>query len=520
MSRESQMELPPGWAAAPLSHLIKPRREKASPSDYPDAAFIGMDHVESHTTRLLGTVAASVMKSTAVRFRRGDVLYGRLRPYLNKVALPDFDGLASGEFIVLPETECVSSSFLKHRLSAADFVSFASHLNEGDRPRVNFEQIGQFMILIPPPREQRRIVAKIEELFSKLDAGVEILKKARARLATYRQAVLKHAFEGNLTSRWRAKNTDRSEPTSAALHRIRQEQEASYQAQLSSWKCAIDLWDREGRKAERPSKPRNSVRATPLSPDEISVLHRLPDRWTWCRIDEIGQVQLGRQRSPKHASGPSMRPYLRVANVFESRIDISDVLSMNFTPSEFKVYELKSGDILLNEGQSLELVGRPAMFNGEIAHCCFQNTLVRFRPGFSLDSRYALQLFVHYLKSGRFRKIAKWTNNIAHLGARRFADLEFPLCPLPEQQEIVRVLDNIFAAVERIEREVDAALQWTRTLRQAILKQAFSGKLVAQDPHEAPVSALLDRISAGQDQFTRHANLRKIGKRKKAKVIA
>ena len=96
---------------------------------------------------------------------------------MNKVALPNFDGLASGEFIVLPSTECVSGSFLKHRLSAADFVSFASHLNEGDRPRVSFEQIGQFMILIPPPREQRRVVAKIEKLFSELDAGIEILKK-------------------------------------------------------------------------------------------------------------------------------------------------------------------------------------------------------------------------------------------------------------------------------------------------------------------------------------------------------
>jgi type I restriction enzyme S subunit len=79
-----------------------------------------------------------------------------------------------------------------------------------------------------------------------------------------------------------------------------------------------------------------------------------------------------------------MRPYLRVANVFENRIDISDVLEMNFTPEEFEVYALEYGDILLNEGQSLELVGRPAMFKNEIEGACFQNTLVRFRTLISL----------------------------------------------------------------------------------------------------------------------------------------
>ena len=459
------------------------------------------------------------MKSTAVCFHEGDVLYGRLRPYLNKVTMPNFDGLASAEFIVLPGTEFVSSSFLKHRLSAADFVSFASHLNEGDRPRVSFEQIGQFKIRIPPRREQCRIVAKIEELSSELDEGIESIKRARDQLETYRQAVLKHAFEGKLTTQWRAKNPDRAESTRAVLNRIRKEREAHYQDQLSSWRRAIFHWEREERKARRPSKPRNSVRS-PRSREDITALPLLPGGWTWCRVDEIGQVQLGRQRSPKHASGPHMRPYLRVANVFESRIDTNDVFSMNFTPFEFKVYELKPGDILLNEGQSLELVGRPAMFGGEVSGCCFQNTLVRFRPTLDLDARYALHLFIHYLKSGRFRKIARWTNNIAHLGATRFADLEFPFCRLPEQKEIVRVLDEKFASVKRIEREIDAALERTRTLRQAILKQAFSGNLVAQHSHDPPVSIVLDRIRAEREQTAKRAGYRKTGKRKTAKVSA
>ena len=208
-------QLPGGWVAAPLSEAIQPRTEKVVPSDHPESRFIGMDHVESLSTKILGSLPAAAMKSSAASFRAGDVLYGRLRPYLNKVAQPNFDGLASAEFIVFPDTVLISSPFLKHRLNAADFVSYASHLNEGDRPRVSFDQIGEFEILIPPPLEQHRIVAKIEELFSELDRGIESLKTAREQLKVYRQAVLKHAFEGKLTAQWREENKDKLETPGA-----------------------------------------------------------------------------------------------------------------------------------------------------------------------------------------------------------------------------------------------------------------------------------------------------------------
>jgi hypothetical protein len=102
----------------------------------------------------------------------------------------------------------------------------------------------------------------------------------------------------------------------------------------------------------------------------------LPLGWKWARVDEAGEVTLGRQRSPRQQHGSNMRPYLRVANVFEDRIDTSNVLSMNFDPDEVTTYALKSGDILLNEGQSPELVGRPAMYKNEVPGACFQNTLI------------------------------------------------------------------------------------------------------------------------------------------------
>src|SRR5262245_24824779 len=97
----------------------------------------------------------------------------------------------------------------------------------------------------------------------------------------------------------------------------------------------------------------------------------LPRGWVWTSVRDVGHVQLGRQRSPEHHSGRYMRPYLRVANVYEDRIQTDDVLSMNFDPADFERYRLEVDDILLNEGQSLDLVGRPAMYRGEVPGSCF-----------------------------------------------------------------------------------------------------------------------------------------------------
>ena len=220
-----------------------------------------MDHVQSQTTKIIGFVPASEMKSNAARFFAGDVLYGRLRPYLNKVTQPTFDGLASAEFMVFRDTELIRSSFLKYRLNAADFVSFASHLNEGDRPRVGFDQIGKFELLVPPPAEQERIVGKLEELFSELDSGIESLTTVREQLKAYRQAVLKHAFEGRMTGQWRNDNTTKVESADQLLIRIKKHRDAEYQKQLKEWKVLAD-------RGERVPKPRPPNYAVPFSEEE------------------------------------------------------------------------------------------------------------------------------------------------------------------------------------------------------------------------------------------------------------
>ena len=215
--------LPVGWADTTLGELGWNIRGRIHPSDKPDLPFIGMAHVEAHTMALLETVPAGTMKSSAAHFQEGDVLYGRLRPYLNKVYLTTFEGLCSAEFIPLVAAPGVVPAFLQYRVNSADFVSFASRLDEGDRPRVDYSQIAEFELGLPPTHEQHRIVAALESYLSRLDAATAALERVQRNLARYRASVLHAAVTGRLvpTEAELARAEGREyEPASVLLERI------------------------------------------------------------------------------------------------------------------------------------------------------------------------------------------------------------------------------------------------------------------------------------------------------------
>lgn len=204
------------------------------------------------------------------------------------------------------------------------------------------------------------------------------------------------------------------------------------------------------------------------------------------RIDEVGTVQLGRQRSPKYQTGKHTRPYLRVANVFDGRIDTSDVLAMDFNDADVAHYELKHGDILLNEGQSPQYLGRSAIYRGEVPGACFQNTLIRFQTDPRLTSpEFAHLLFQYYMYSGRFMPQSRQTTNIAHLGAGRFASMQFILPPLKEQTRILAKLGEVLPPIAASVVDLETAQRRIVTYRAAVLNAACEGRLV---PTEAELA--------------------------------
>jgi len=187
------------------------------------------------------------------------------------------------------------------------------------------------------------------------------------------------------------------------------------------------------------------------------------------RVADVGEVKMGRQRAPKYQTGNFTKPYLRVANVFDCFFDYSDVLSMDFDERDFETFRLRKGDILLNEGQSRELVGRCAIYDGAIDDCCFQNTLIRYRAGKGLLSEYAFAYFQFCFNFGRFSAISGQTTSVAHLGADRFGSLRLPIPPKDIQRKIAENDEQMrrVTAEQKFHREI------CRQLLKSLINQIF-----------------------------------------------
>ena len=473
-----QQDLPAGWAAATLGTVTLPRGVRLKPAEMPGSPFIGLEHIESHKMRLLGTAKTSDVKSSGSYFGSGDVLYGRLRPYLNKVYMAEFAGLASGEFIVFPRQANVDNAYLKYFLNQWDFVSFVTRLNTGDRPRVDFSQFADYPIPLPPLAEQRRIVAEIETQFTRLDASVAALRRVQANLKRYRASVLKDACEGRLvpTEAELARSGGREyEPADVLLERILAERRARWESQ-----------EKRRGKYKEPSAP------------NTSDLPELPEAWVWATVEQLSsRIQYG--TSNKADSDASGVPVIRMGNIQQGALDFTN---LKFLPSQNEEVDktlLNPGDLVFNRTNSPELVGKSAVYKEGHPPACFASYLIRVSfpenclPDyvcFFINSQHGRS----YIAQVRSQQVGQ-----ANVNGTKLAAMPIPLPPLAEQRRIVAEVERRLSVVQHAEATVEASLARAERLRQSILKQAFSGRLVPQDPDDEPASALLERIRAERE---------------------
>ncbi len=447
-----------------------------------------MAAVEAGTGRLNATQKRPYgeVRKGYTRFSEGDVLFAKITPSMENGKIAIAKGLANGggcgstEFHVLRPERGVVDSFLLYFLLQDSFRAEARRHMGGTagQLRVPSGFLEDATLPLAPLAEQRRIVAAIEQHFTRLDAAVAALERAQANLRRYRASVLKVACEGRLapTEAELARDEGREyETADALLERILAERRARWEAQAKS-----------SRKYKEPVAP------------DTSDLPELPEGWAWASLAQLGEVRLGRQRSPKRAVGPNMRPYLRAANVTWDGLDLSSVKEMDFNPKEFESYRLRKGDILLGEASgSVDEVGKPAIWEGQIDGCCFQNTLIRVRA----YSKVVPYLHIRLLSDARSGALGRAARGVGihHLGAQRTAAWGVALPPLAEQRRIVAEVERRLSVVAQAEASVEANLARAERLRQSILKRAFAGELVPQDPDDEPASALLARIKAERE---------------------
>lgn len=243
----------------------------------------------------------------------------------------------------------------------------------------------------------------------------------------------------------------------------------------------------------------------------------VPGHWDWTTVGQAGRLQLGRQRAPRYHSGPNMKPYLRVANVFEDRIDLTDVKEMHFETAEFERYRLHPGDVLLNEGQSPEWLGRPAIYSGQREELAFTNSLIRFQAGPGVEPRWALAVFRHHMHSGRFTRESRITTNIAHLSIGRLRAVEFPVPPLDEQRRIVDLLEDHLSRLDAAEGYLRAAERRAKAWHRQVVDRLvwgpdFSTKSVGSVLREPMRNGRSDRAAQNSEAGVRALTLTAVTK--------
>jgi len=190
-------------------------------------------------------------------------------------------------------------------------------------------------------------------------------------------------------------------------------------------------------------------------------------------VRDVGEIRLGKQRTPSNRSLANPVKYLRAANITWDGLKMDDVYEMDFPPAEHEIYKLKDGDVLLSEASgSTDQVGRPAIWRGELDLCCFQNTVIRFRP-YVISSEFAYFVFLHYAENGLFARMSRGVG-IGHLGADRLAGMPFPLPSLAEQGRVVATLQAKLDNLKQAQISLESAGKKIGLSRISILDEALS----------------------------------------------
>ena len=453
-----------GWSTAKVSDLTTKVGSGSTPKGGKNAYKIsGIPLIRSMNVhfdgfRLKGLAFiddTQARKLQNVVVESGDVLLNITGASIGRVttAPDDMAGARVNQHVsIIRPTEALSSKFLSWFLASPEQQSFIDRIQVGaTRQALTKTMVLDFEVPLPPLPEQHRIVARIEEIFSRLDAGVATLRHAKAQLQRYRQSVLAAAVTGQLTQTWREQNPN-TEPASELLERILEQRR--------------EQWNGRGKYKE------------PDSPD-VSRMPKIPAAWKWARLDAICAIGSGmsvnKNRKPKN---PIEVPYLRVANVQRGHLVLHEVKLMEIEADRLPLLALKKGDVLFNEGGDRDKLGRGWIWEGQIDPCITQNHVFRAS---AYDLKTILPKFLSHWGNvfGQqfFLDEGTQTTNLASINKGVLSSFPVPIPTIAEQLQIVTEVEARTTAIDHLEAELDLQITRANRLRQSTLAAAFSGKL-------------------------------------------
>lgn len=404
----------------------------------------------------------------------GDILFSHINSdqHLGKTAIFCLDNITllhgMNLLLIRPNRELIIPEFLKylcdHYRSSGVFISIAQHaVNQSS---INQTKLNNLTIPLPPLPQQQRIVARIEELFTRLDAGVEALKTIRTQLKRYRQSVLKSAFEGKLTEEWRQAHKHESEPASVLLDRIKQERHKTAKAKFKE-----------------------------LPPLDTPNLPGLPEGWVWAWVGEVSLLVTKGSTPTSYGFNYTSRGinFIKVENLSDGRVNRSSLSEFitEDTHEFLKRSQLSENDVLFSIAGT---IGRVAIVQHEDLPANINQAIALIRcPWQFIKPKYLENVLSSSIARSSIEKQPRGIgmNNVS-LGDVN--NIVFPLPPLSEQDRIAEEVERRFSVADEIEKTAGHSLKQAERLRQTILKRAFEGKLVPQDPNDEPAEKLLERI--------------------------
>lgn len=413
-----------------------------------------------------------------------------------------------GAFISLLRTNNrLNPSYLYYLMSAEDTQRTIREMSSTTTniSNVSGGKLKTLLLPIAPKNEQTRIVEKLEELLTDLDTATNELKTAQKKLTQYRQSLLKAAVEGALTAEWRANNTP-SESGSQLLERILKERRVRWeQKQLEKFK----------EQGKIPPKDWQSKYSEPVKPDTMGLME-LPEGWVWITADHlISHIETGKsfkcdERTPNNneigvvkVSAVSWGEY----NELESKTCMD-----SYRINEFLL--VREGDFLFSRANTIELVGACVIAKNVKLQVMLSDKILRFR----LVEENLKQWLLFILRSTLGRKQIELLasgnqESMRNIGQEQIRKIALPLPPQAEINHIISSLEQNFVAINEQSISIKTSLKQSAAQRKNILKAAFSGQLVPQDPNDEPASVLLERIKAervAQEKTPKKANTRKV----------
>ena len=404
-------------------------------------------------------------------------------------------------FRVVPDTHLVEPSLLYHwlRISILQLID-TEHLHGSTMKHINRGPFMAHKLPLPPLAEQTRIADKLEELFSDLDAGVAELKAAQEKLAQYRQSLLKAAVEGSLTAEWRTKNTPK-ETGAQLLERILKERRVRWEEkQLARFK----------EQGKTPPKGWQDKYPEPVQPDTTNLLE-LPEGWVWASVEQISYcVADGVHKKPNYVSQGI--PFVTVRNLTAGPgICFKNIkyITLNDHLEFIKRTHPERGDILISKDGTL---GVTRVINTDVDFSIFVSVAL-VKPVLKSMSQF---LGIAFTSPVVQRQMTPKGSGLVHIHLEDLRKDCIPLPPSSEQQEIYKIVETCLNEVESQELAIQHSLTQAAAQRKNILKSAFSGQLVPQDPNDEPASLLLERIRAerqkGESSTKKRSSRKKVAK--------